>query len=66
MALILNIDTALDNAYYFLAENTEGHPAMPLMKPQKITPPGCSRLIDKLIEESGFRIDGSKCHRGSF
>jgi tRNA threonylcarbamoyladenosine biosynthesis protein TsaB len=55
MALILNIDTALDNAYISLAENKKGL-RYSINETTKDHAAWMQPAIDKLIKESGFRI----------
>src|SRR5436190_21695866 len=55
MALILNIDTALDNAYISLAENKKGL-RYAINETTKDHAAWMQPAIDKLIKESGFRI----------
>ena len=54
MALILNIDTALDNAYISLAENEKGL-RYAINETTKDHAAWMQPAIDKLIKESGFR-----------
>ncbi len=55
MALILNIDTAIDNAYISLAENKKGL-RYSINETTKDHAAWMQPAIDKLIKESGFRI----------
>src|SRR5436190_1267780 len=55
MALILNIDTALDSAYISLAENAQGL-GYALNETAKDHAAWIQPAIHKLIEESGLRI----------
>ena len=55
MALILNIDTALDNAYISLAENKKGL-GYAINETTKDHAAWMQPAIDKLIKESGCRI----------
>src|SRR4029078_7266003 len=55
MALILNIDTALDNAYISLAENKNGL-RYAINETTKDHAAWMQPAIDKLIRESGFRM----------
>src|SRR6478672_12569660 len=55
MALILNIDTALDNAYISLAENKKGL-RYGINETTKDHAAWMQTAIDKLIRESGFRM----------
>src|SRR6476660_5713827 len=55
MALILNIDTALDNAYVSLAENEQGLGYV-INETTKDHAAWMQPAIDKLIKESGWRI----------
>ena len=62
MALILNIDTALDNAYISLAEN-EKSLGYAINETTKDHAAWLQPAIYRLMRESGCRIGRSKCHR---